>query len=201
MSVGTGIFLAGTLLALVAVYITTRDRWNWSKIILWPSGILLAVAASLYVYSLIPERPKIQKSFWDIPLDASESDVLFIKGNPTRKQGDDWLYAFLDNENRNWKYIYRVYFKAGKVWSVSYFSADSVDWREEIQGIRVGYGENSVREKFGAPSPSVASDDGLRRIYHYRDYNLIFELAQNKVTSLGIYNPEAAPKGVAFRDQ
>jgi len=35
MSVGTAIFFSAVLLAFVALYIATKDRWNWKKI-LWP---------------------------------------------------------------------------------------------------------------------------------------------------------------------
>lgn len=197
MDVGTGIFLSGVLIAIVALYIATRDRWNWMKIVLWPSGVLLVLGTSFYLYSLIPAKPKIEKSFWEITLGASESDVLFAKGAPTTKNTHHWLYRFND-DNGNWKYVYHVNFEDGKVWAIAYFAASSLDWHEQIQGINVGDSENSVRDKFGIPSPLVSSDDGLRRIYHYRDYNVVFELAQNKITGLGIYSPDIAPKGLKF---
>jgi hypothetical protein len=37
MSIGLGIFLSSVLLGCVTLYIFTRDRWNWTKILLWPS--------------------------------------------------------------------------------------------------------------------------------------------------------------------
>lgn len=63
MSVGTGIFLAGALLAVVALYIVTQDRWNWMKIILWPLGVTMTIVTGFYLYSLIPENQRSRKPF------------------------------------------------------------------------------------------------------------------------------------------
>jgi hypothetical protein len=94
MSVGTGIFLAGALLAVVALYIATKDRWNWMKtIILWPLGVTLTMVTGFYLHSLIPEKPKVEKTFWEIPLGASQTDVLFIRGKPSTKESDRWVYS------------------------------------------------------------------------------------------------------------
>src|SRR5688500_9109116 len=93
MSVGTGIFLAGALLAVVALYIATKDRWNWMRTILWPLGVTLTMVTGFYRHSLIPEEPKVEKTFWEIPLGASQTDVLVIRGKPSTKESDRWVYS------------------------------------------------------------------------------------------------------------
>src|SRR5215471_21450216 len=98
MSLGTSIFLSSLVLAFVALFIATKDRWSWKKIILWPFAGLILIASGSWVYSTIEARPKIQTSFWDIPLGATEGDVKFLKGAPDAmsktKDKDTWEYVF-----------------------------------------------------------------------------------------------------------
>ena len=91
------------------------SRCPWLKIIIWTTGTLLVLSTAFYVYSLIPETPKVEKSFWDVSLGASKTDVLFLKGNPTTKEDDDWVYV-LNDEGRNWEHSYHVTFTGGEVW-------------------------------------------------------------------------------------
>ena len=200
MSIGLGVFLSSLFLGCVTLYIFTRDRWNWKKLLLWPSATLALVAVGVYAYNMIPETPKRETSFWEIPLGASEHDVLFIKGEPTNKDDDNWLYMFNDSQG-NWERVYYVNLKGGKVWLTGFVGADPVSWQENIQSITMGSSENAVREKFGEPSPGVSTKDGLRRMYHYSQYNVFFQLERNKVTGLGIYDPEVAPNGVMLRNE
>ena len=97
MSLGTAIFLSAVLLSIVALFIATKDRWNWKKLVGWLFGVAAAVpivaGVGFYVYSYIAELPKAQLSFCDIPLGATESDVKFLKGAPTEVQEQDhWIY-------------------------------------------------------------------------------------------------------------
>ena len=61
----------------------------------------------------------------------------------------------------------------------------------------IGATESDVQKKFGPPTSTAGSDDGLTRIYSYRDYNVAFVLEQNRVIGLGIYNPAVAPNGIS----
>jgi hypothetical protein len=199
MTLGLGIFLSSLFLGTVFLFIATKDRWNWKKFILWPLGLLVTLSAGIYVYRLIEERPKVEKSYLDIPLKATKSEVLFIKGEPTKKDTDQWEYRTTD-ENGNWRTISRVQFADEQVWAVSYYSATEFDSHENIQGISIGDGVETVRAKFGAPSNASISKDGLHKIYAHNRYNVLFELAKNRVIGLGIYNPEVAKRGMRFAD-
>lgn len=83
MSLGTSIFLSSVVLAIAAIFIATKDRWNWKKLTLWSVGAGCLIALVAYAYTSIQQRPKKETSFGDIPLGATKADVKFLKGEPT----------------------------------------------------------------------------------------------------------------------
>ena len=195
MSIGLGLLLLSVFLGCVTLYIFTRDRWNWKKILLWPSATLVVVAVGLYAYNLIPEKPKSEASSGRFRSVQVSTMYFSLKGNQQTRTGTIG-YIVSKNSQGNWERAYYVNFEGGKVWLTGFVDAEPVSWHENIQGIRMGSSENAVREKFGEPSPGVSpSKDGLRRMYHYSQCNVFFQLEQNKVTFLGIYNLKVAPKG------
>ena len=86
MGLAVAIFLSSVLLALAALFITTKDRWNWPKIVLYSTFcvVLLAVvvAGSVYTYWVISNRPRVTTEFWEISLGSTRNDVKFLKGEP-----------------------------------------------------------------------------------------------------------------------
>ncbi|MDP2754911.1 MAG: hypothetical protein Q8P40_11060 [Nitrospirota bacterium] len=189
MSLGTAIFLSSIFLGIVALYIATKDRWNWRKIVPYSLGGLIGlamlIAAGLWTHSLISNRPHIETVFWDIPISASKSDIKFLKGEPNRKEDEDvWFY-----EPQEWKLkgsIYMILFRDNKVFAIIY-EGDSIHspW---IQGIHYGDNYNSIIKKFRSPSYISTSEDELGKTLSYDRYNIAFELKENKVIAYGVYN-------------
>src|SRR5439155_10687384 len=135
MSLGLAIFLSALFLGIIALFIATKDRWNWKKLILWPLGIsfglLIFGGIGVYVYSLIPYRPEVQDkpkpmvqdTFWDISLNMSKADVKFIKGAPTKTEGEDlWIY---EEQSYRGKSVYTISFKGEKTDFISFTGSDS----------------------------------------------------------------------------
>jgi membrane protein YdbS with pleckstrin-like domain len=62
MELGTGILLSAVFLGTVALFIATKDRWNWKKIFLWPLGVIVGlgvVGGSIaYLYQQYEDRPR-----------------------------------------------------------------------------------------------------------------------------------------------
>ena len=57
MSLEASIFLSAMLVSLVALFIATKDRWNWKKLILWFSvGVASLVAPQLTVVTSTSAR-------------------------------------------------------------------------------------------------------------------------------------------------
>jgi hypothetical protein len=194
MSLGTSIFLSAVLLSIVALFIATKDRWNWKKLVGWLFGVVVAVpiiaGLGFYVYSYIAELPKAQLSFWDIPLGATESDVKFLKGAPTEVQEKDhWVYKEEKSRSSDDESEYQVRFKEGKVRFVL-FTGSSFLYAPDLQGIRHGASQQEVLKKFGSASHVSISEDDLMRMLSFERFNLVFALRENRVVAYGMYDPK-----------
>jgi len=161
MNLGLAIFLSAVFLGIIVLFIATKDRWNWRKIVLLPiksavwAILVLSILGGigLYVNEVLLNRPKLQTSFWGISLDSTEADVKFTKGTPTDSSGDDnrkvWHYKQMYSSNKEANVFVR--FEGGKVRLV--FLYGTGDYREpDLQGIRVNDNLDKVSKKFGQAS-------------------------------------------------
>ncbi len=196
MTLGTGVFLSSLFLGLVALFISTRDTWNWKKITKrFAAGTAIVVTLlglSIYVGIKVSNWPEREISYWDVSINATKSDVKFLKGHPAATEGDDiWIYGkedyasvFLGSEP-----IYVVWFQDDKVKRIECFS----DTRDcpPVQGTYLDQPNDRIVEHFGHPSHISNSKDDLSRTLSYDRYNVFFELQRNRVTSMGVYDPSA----------
>ncbi|MSP52190.1 MAG: hypothetical protein EXQ91_07350, partial [Alphaproteobacteria bacterium] len=93
MELGTAILLSAVFLGMVALFIATKDRWNWKKLFLWPFTILLELSVIGVVGYLVllywEDLPRKELGLWGIRLGASFADVKFAKGEPSRELAAD----------------------------------------------------------------------------------------------------------------
>jgi len=194
MELGTAVFLSAVLLSIVGLYAATKDRWNWKKILLWPLGVIVALAVLVgggyYIYYQIDQGPKPQTSFWDIPLDATEAEVRFLRGEPTKRVGTLWVYETKPSYGDSFSYVVR-FADDGKLRYVMYLGSGSS--MPYLQGISNYSSQETILEKFGKPTNTSTSKDGLKRLLSYATYNLVFELEQNHIRALGMYNGKGTP--------
>src|SRR3989338_323971 len=179
MSLGVAIFLSSVFVGTVALFIATKDRWNWKRIFLWPLAALILIAAGLWIYNTIEQRPKVQTTFWDIRIGATEGDVKFLKGSPSdgpiNKDRDEWVYVFegstlRERTTKEWDSIYRIRFKTGKVYLVEYRTSPNRTYGPGIQGIDIGDSLETITQKFGPPSHVSVSKDELSRVFSFNKY-------------------------------
>ena len=196
MTVGAGIFLAAVVISLTALFIATKDRWNWKKILLWPLGICVAGGLAMWGYieynnrayearTLEKKGPTVQSSFWDIPLGATQDDVVFKKGKPTEKNSETWTYSADEDK-------YLILFKESRVRLIIQY-ADSAYPYTEIDGVRVASSTATVTSTFGEPEYVSSSDEGAERTYCYPAYQVVFRLRKDMVSYLGIYDRASPP--------
>ena len=119
MDVGTGIFLGAIFLGVVGLYITTRDRWNWRKLILRPLLALVAfvvvVGVGIWAKDRYDDRVVPVEAFMGLTLKDTPNDVKFKKGEPEVFDDDLWLYKDSDG---NW--ANSITYKKDKIRAVSY---------------------------------------------------------------------------------
>lgn len=206
MELGTGIFLSSIFLGTVALYIATRDRWNWKKVFLWPLAVLFAlsivIGGGAYLYHLYDNKPRKINSYWDIPLGATTDDVLFAKGQPTNREADPnreadrWTYR-LGSETHPDGWI-NVQFRDGKVWLVNY-TAGPMYSAPKIKGIPHYAELDEIEKSLGKPSSISKAPDGTTRLYSFAQFNVFVEIEKNKIVSMGMFDgTQNAPR---YREQ
>lgn len=86
MTVGDGLFAASIVLALVALFIATKDRWMWKVIALWLVALLIAFGLlgglAVWGWKTYEDRPTVQTTYEGVALGISIQDVRFLKGSP-----------------------------------------------------------------------------------------------------------------------
>ena len=178
---------------MVLLFISTKDRWKWKKILFFFIGIPLVlcvlIGGGYWAYITIANRPHLEHTFWDIPISASKSDVKFLKGEPPSIAGDQWTYHAGDD-------YYGIRFRENKIESITFYSCEELrDSRiyPYIQGILYGQNYEEVIQTFGSPSDVSTSKDDLTRVLSFKKYGVFCQLTKNKVVAYGIYNPRFGP--------
>jgi len=87
MSLGAGIFLSVLIVCLLVLYLATRDRWRWGRILLWSIGslvgLILLVGGGISGYWTYQNRPVVQTEYLNVPLGVTKEEVLYRLGAPT----------------------------------------------------------------------------------------------------------------------
>ena len=204
MSLGLGIFLSSLVLGLVFLFLGTKDRWNWTKLILWPIGICagLAIAFGTYIYisenirdhkASIPKPPKPHYSLSGFDLDMLKSEVKYLNGKPDKviKDKNTWIYH---GRAVNTDPSQRITFHDDKICIIRYlpilrFGRDFAVSAVDIYGPTTGVTSESIIKRYGEPYKITISEDGLKRNYRYDKYNLNFTLRKNRVIYYDVFSP------------
>lgn len=160
-----------------------KTRKSIRRGIIWSAAAIVGLAAIWGVVNGVcwwnENRPRVQNSFWEIPLGATKADVRLLKGQPSNEPDPDvWVYS------SRWG-NYSINYIEEKVTVVS-FQGDY----ESLQGIQSKISTtDDVRRKFGQPTTVSTGKNGLSMCFWYAQYHVCFYFAKNSVDSLGIYEP------------
>lgn len=187
MNTGTGIFLGALAVALVALYIVTKDRWNWKRVFVRP----LALIAALFVFSSIgwaakrayQMRAVEQRVFMGVNIADTKADIKFKKGKPNEANGD---FAYADNNGGT-----LIRFKGEKIDFIAYMG--ECGGCNNLLGLGVGSSYDAIIARLGKPSYESRSDDDLRRLIAYKDAGVFFTLQEGRVNLFGIYDNASKP--------
>lgn len=190
MELGTGVFLSALFLGTVFLYIATKDRWPWKKILLWPVLSLVVIAVigggGWYFYYEWTEAqpPDQQDEMSGIKLGATEADVKFAKGEPPDRRGQIWIYP-LGYEGRGGRLA--IKFLDGKVaWIL--IRGEKFHW-PTIPRLSAYASQEQILKKLGSPSSVSRSKDETERIVCFQKYSLCFTFGQGEVKDIAVFDP------------
>ncbi len=208
MTLGTGIFLSSIFLGLIFLFHSTKDRWNWRKIIKRGGVTILVLiilggggfTALIYQHQIseyfstgsiinLDASPKKYEEVWDIKLGASQEDLLFLKGIPSSKTSNKdpnekvWFYK--QEYGDNWIVDFDKNDKVSQVLLYKIYMTSDI----KINGISYGSTLKTLVNKLGKPSRIIVSKDKLRKFYLYDQLNNKFVLEKAKVVAMGINKP------------
>ena len=228
MNIGLAIFLSAIFLGLIWLYYITRDRWNWKKISkygVYIILILLVITAILflidYLYQTNKYNSKLNRDditkienwepykceeFFNIKLGQKSANVIFYRGNPTKKLNANlWLYTWGKKNSKNEREKYgnnleRDYKKSVYV----FFNSDSTDgilsfYEGSSFGLNLmnedswysyfgGVSSDRIINKLGEPDEVISYDNYNKKLFLYKKFNVVFYLKTNEVYGYGIYN-------------
>lgn len=188
MELGTGIFLSAVFLGTIALFIATKDRWPWKKIVLWPTLSALALVvvggASWYLYEEYQSRPVRQTELWDISLGSSQADVTFAKGKPFKTDDEVWVYEPVEEQ------FYAIGFREGKVRYIVFHGEPYS--MPKVAGANPYGTPEDLEERFGTPFVSRHKDE-TRRMFSYEKYNFFASFKAGGMASIGIYDAQTGP--------
>jgi hypothetical protein len=192
MGLGTSIFLSSIVLGVIALFIATKDRWKWKKIVLWPTVVLVGfgalATAGWWTYSYM-ESPRQLTELWGIRLGASTSDVMFFKGAPTHNIHEEmWQYE-TGTETSGRGYVVR--FKEGRVRFVAYYGARL--WAPAVPGVSIFASPTDILQRLGDPSHVSSSEDRLSRWLSFDRWNVALLMTKDEIKGLAVYAPQHGP--------
>lgn len=197
MQTGTALFFGLALVAIAIFYNSTKDRWNWKKIVkkalLIPVGLIalgLLIWLYLFIEKAIDNRAIKQTALEGVKIGEKISEVLFKKGKPLSSISDNELFFYSLPEEAG----LAISFKEDKVAIIYHFCGGvgrvgrSCPYDPEINGIRFKTMANQVENKLGKPDAIKCSSDQLHRVYSYQKYQTEYSIDNDGVFSINIYD-------------
>lgn len=176
------------LLAVVLLYLGTKDRWRWKLILL--RGFVIALIASAIGGAISgffewkrskDSEPRPIGALRGVQLGASPADVRFQKGEPKTVEGAEWYFES-DGEGL------MVNFQSDRVSSILLVPGD-YHYSSEVQNIQKGTFVSVVLDKLGQPDSIIENADGLMRTFCYPRLNTFLVCEEGKVSAVGIFDP------------
>lgn len=117
-------------------------------------------------------------------------DVVFAKGEPTRKNERMWLYL----EKADSDYAHFALWKNGKVQAIEVQVRNSrKDKLPTIPGVSRYDTLEEIEKKLGKPDAVSTSMDNTQRMFSYLRFGLFLTLEKNELVAVGILDPKEGP--------
>ena len=192
------LLLSSVFLGIIFLFIYTKDRWNWKKII--KRFVLTIITFTIlsflgfYSYNYYINSPKIINEFNGIKLGTTLSDLKFIKGEPShisKREPSKIIYQYND-------FTYVVENNIVTLIMFIQTNIDNLNFVELEGGISINDNLDDIIKKYHIPSKIIESADRLTRIYYFDKYHIFVVAEKNIIIEFGIYNPKSKAR-VNFR--
>lgn len=200
MGIGLGLFFGFVVVGLVYLYVSTKEQWNWSKIIKRTSLILgglftlfiLLAGGFLAKSKWWDARPLLITQLVGVSIGEKLTDVFFKHGDFKRESKADPNDKSREDYENTDKHIFLTV-KDGTVRTVLY-DCQEPDYKS-MNGIACGDSGETIKEKFGERVRILCgkekTDNGkFVRVYDVVDYGTRYFLHMNKVVALLIATPK-----------
>lgn len=207
MSIGEGIFYGLVFLGVIYLYIQTKDRWNWKKIVIWIIGLFVGIIVLIVVAVFAEDffkkltfsrfddssKPKIITGMNGIELGAKLSDVIFKTGAIKDKKQED-VYQFASDENMR----FAIDKESKTVRSIQHICSSNDltypnSYSPKINGIKCGDSELDIFINYGKEKINVLCNKGGSgnfRSYEAVDFGVSYFLITNKVHFITVQYPD-----------
>lgn len=184
MTVGDGIFWGSVCLSLVGLYLGTKDRWRWRRLLGWGGVGVVAlagiVAAGIAGFQWYESRPRQFTGMWGLSLGASTNDVLVAKGEPARRvKPMHWFYEPDDRQR-----IEVAFTPQGKLAAI--YSYAKPLYLTMPEGVSAFTTMEELTARFGPASAVNDSSDGLFRTFSFSRYNLVAVYGEGRLVAIGV---------------
>lgn len=209
VSIGFGIIVGCSIISLTAIYLFTRNRWNWKRISIYLAVVIFVYfgfTTSIYlidnkrtknnIEALKIERDKgFVKNFWGLSFTNTFSDVIYYKGYPAEIHSNENGGIVLDYGVKSENIERWVRFgnrlnsndanSTNQIDSIHSNVDSDMDF-ENFGGIRIQDSFSDVQNKFKTQLVEKKLDDLSAR--RYKIGNISFLFKNNRLEGLYIFN-------------
>lgn len=203
MTTGEGIFWGLAFVGLIWLYVATKDRWKWKRIMKWIGIVLLIPIVCLGVWAgwekWVESQPRIELSLYEINVGQSMDDVIYKKGKPDKEEVNCPTGKTECAGEARWFYItdditYIVSFEQSKVRWISAHLRDGKRYAlPNFRGLSNYSGQAEVEELYGPPTKVSVSADKTRRLVSFVKYAVFFTFEKDEIISVGVMTPMGKP--------
>jgi len=209
MELGTAVFLSSIVLAVVILYVITKDRWRWRRIVKQAALVCLclivlgaALGVGAYFWGLqLPQEVQPQNAYAGLRLGMTQEEVMHVKGYPPivfdgsmtkvdtkRLEKEKQVTDFRDWSYSEYEREIVVTFNPNRAAVTAIQCYSSKTYRcPDLSGVRDGDSENDVVRKLGNPTSSKI--EGTTKEMRYRSLNIVIRLAKEQVYLVALRHP------------
>lgn len=209
MTTGEGIFWGAAVVGLIVLYVATKDRWRWKRIMKWAGAILLIPVAGVGGWlgweNWVNSQPRLEFSLYDISIGQSMDDVLYKKGKPDSEKSNCSPAKPECKSDAIWTYqkddlTYIVSFEQSEVeWIAANTGFGNRHALPTFRGMSNYWGQAETEELYGPPTNVSINADKTQRLVTFTKYGVFFTFEKDEVVGVGVLSPTS--KGLAFTEE